>query len=142
MHQLGLPLPSHYGTDFTYSNEVLKIVDKHFKKPLTKSPNRVKISTQFFASKEKQFGKKVGKHARDYGLDPSKVEDRAIFQSIISDIKEHFDEARIGYWRGQSEDVLFYIKGEDVVITNQQGEFISILKGGIHNERVKNARNR
>lgn len=142
MHQLGLLLPSQYGTDFTYSNEVLKTVDKYFKKPLTKSSNRAKISVQFFASKEKQFGKKVGKHAKDYGLNPSKAEDRAIFQSIINDIKENSEEVRTGYWRGQPEDVLFYIKGEDVVITDQQGEFISILKGGINNERVKNARNK
>ena len=108
----------------------------------SQKPQLVKIGTQFFASKEKQFGKKVGKHAKDYGLDPSKAEDRAIFQSIIDDITSNAENVRIGYWRGQPEDVLFYIKGEDVVITDQQGEFISILKGGISNERVKNARNK
>lgn len=43
------------------------------------------------------------------------------------------DEVRIGFWRGQSEDV---------VITDQKNEFISILKGGVNNARVKNARNK
>ena len=52
MHQMGLQLPSKYGNDLTYSNEVLKITDKYFKKPLTKSSNRVKISMQFFAESD------------------------------------------------------------------------------------------
>ena len=102
----------------------------------------VKIGTQFFASKEKQFGMKVGKHAKDYGLDPSKAEDREKFQSIINNVQSNADEVRIGFWRGQKEDVLFYIKGEDVVITDQNNEFITLMKGGVNNVRVKNARNK
>ena len=50
------------------------------------------------------------------------------------------DNKRIGYWRGQPEEVLFYILGEDIVITKQNGEFISIFAGGAKNERIKNAR--
>lgn len=101
---------------------------------------RFKISTQFFASKEKQFGKKVGKHAKDYGLDPSKAEDREKFLQIIKDVKDNAEEIRIGSWRGQENEVLFHIKGEDVVITDQNNEFITLMKGGIDNVRIKNAR--
>lgn len=107
-----------------------------------KAPKLVNIGTQFFASKEKQFGKKVGRHAKDYGLDPSNAEDRKKFQNIIDDIMENKDELRIGFWRGQKEDVLFHIKGEDVVITDQNNEFITLMKGGTSNVRVKNARNK
>ena len=32
MNQLGLEIPSKYGSDFTYSNQVLELVDKYFKK--------------------------------------------------------------------------------------------------------------
>lgn len=122
-----------------------------FKKKYTKAAKdveksektaRMNLGLQFFASKEKQFGKKVGKHASDFGLDPSSAEDREKFQGIIQDIMDNNDEQRIGGWRGQEEEVLFHIKGNDVVITNQANEFITILKGGIDNERVKNARNR
>jgi hypothetical protein len=102
----------------------------------------VRIDMQFFASWEKQFGTKVGKHAMDYGLDPSKAEDREIFHNIINDIMANADEIRIGYWRGQPEDVIFHIKGEDVVITDQNNEFITLMKGGVNNVRVKNARNK
>ena len=48
---------------------------------------------------------------------------------------------KIGTWRGQDEEVLFKIKGKDVVITKQNGEFITILKNGVINSaRIKNAR--
>lgn len=117
-------------------------IGKYFNKPLTNYSGYVKIGLQFFASKEKQFGKKVGKHAIDFGLDPSKTEDREKFQNIIDGIMGDAEDVRIGFWRGQPEEVLFHIHGEDVVITDQKNEFITILKGGINNARVKNARNK
>lgn len=99
-----------------------------------------RIGLQFFASKEKQFGKKLGKHAKDFDLDPSNENDRIKFQNIIDKIITSSDEVRIGEWRGQKDEVLFYIRKSDVVITKQTGEFITILKGGVENVRVKNAR--
>ena len=106
------------------------------------SDDKMKLNLQFFASKEKQFGKKVGKHAKDFGLDPSKAEDREKFNRIINDIIDNAEELKIGYWRGQSDDVLFHIKGSNVVVTKQDNEFITILEGGIKNAKVKNARNK
>ena len=88
---------------------------------------------------KKQFGKKVGKHAVDFGLDPSSETDRTKVYQIVQDIVSTATEQRIGFWRGQSNDVVFHIKGDDVVVTTLNGEFITILKGGINNERVKNA---
>lgn len=88
----------------------------------------------------KQLGRKIGKHARDFGLDETKAEDREKVLEIIENIYKNAEEIRIGAWRGQSEDVLFYIKGNDVVVTKQNGDFITILQGGIDNERIKNAR--
>lgn len=92
---------------------------------------------------KKQYGKKIGKHATDWGLDPSKPEDREKLKTIIIDIhKNHDSPVRIGEWRGQKEEVLFYIKGDDVVITKQNDEFITLIKGGKNSARVKNARER
>lgn len=51
-------------------------------------------------------------------------------ESIIDDIHHHFDEKRIGPWKGQDGDVLFYAKGKDVVVAKRSGEFITILRGG------------
>lgn len=97
---------------------------------------------QFFASKEKQYGRKIGKHAQDFELDPSKAEDREKMIEIINDIVDNCDMVKIGTWRGQDEDVVFYIKGDDVVICKKNKEFVTILKGGVNNARVKNARNK
>lgn len=90
---------------------------------------------------DKQFGKKVGKHTKEYGLDPSKQSDREKMKTIIDDILVNHEEILQGNWRGQEGDVDFYIKGNDVVVVNGN-IFVTILKGGIDNARVKNARKR
>lgn len=89
---------------------------------------------------DKQFGKKVGKHAMDYGLDPSSPEGRKQMHSIIDGICRDADAIAHGNWRGQADSVKFYIKGDDVVVTTEDDVFITILKGGTSNARVKNAR--
>ena len=89
---------------------------------------------------DKQFGKKIGKHASDYGFDPGKAEDRRKMLAIIDDICDSAEEVAHGNWRGQEGSVKFYIKGEDVVVTTEDDVFITILKGGITNARIKNAR--
>ena len=45
---------------------------------------------------DKQFGKKIGKHASDYGLSPNAANDRKKMLDIIKNIVEHSDETRIG----------------------------------------------
>lgn len=89
---------------------------------------------------DKQFGKKIGKHAEDYGLDASFESDRQKIKDIINDIHDNYDEIRTGKFCGQSGDVNFFIKGNDVVICKLNGEFVTIMKGGVNNEWVKNAR--
>lgn len=87
-----------------------------------------------------QFGKKVGKHASDFGMDPSSAEAREQMKQIIYTIVNDADERFYGEWRGQEYPVLFHVKGNDVVIENSSGEFVTILKGGTTNARVENAR--
>ena len=87
-----------------------------------------------------QLGKKVGKHAEDFGLDASKEDDRQKFFEITKAILDNPSEKRVGPWRGQSGDVIFYIKGNDVVVVNSNGEYVTTLKNGVQNMRVKNAR--
>lgn len=102
-----------------------KTVEKNFKNGIIKT--------------DKQFGKKIGKHSADYGLDPSNPKDRIKMEEIIDDILSNPDEKRLGDWRSQPGDSEFYIKGNDVVVVNGN-KFVTILKGGIENARVKNAR--
>lgn len=86
-----------------------------------------------------QLGKKFGKHARDWGLDQSNSEDRDKLVRIIQNIL-YTDDVRKGPWRGQSGLVKFYVKGDDAVVVNNHGQFVTLLKGGANNARIKNAR--
>lgn len=98
----------------------------------------IPLNLQLFSKASKQLGKKLGKHCQDYGLDPSKPQDRQKFIMIINEILAE-KNVRIGTFRGQGE-VLFYIKGNDVVVTKLDGEFVTLLKNGITNVRVKESR--
>lgn len=99
----------------------------------------IKPSELLFAEGQKQFGKKVGKHAADFGLKPYSETDREKLKNMITDIVDSAEEKRAGTWRGQKNDVIFYIKDGNVVVTKENGEFITILEGGSDNARVKNA---
>ncbi|MDT8913753.1 putative T7SS-secreted protein [Amycolatopsis sp. PS_44_ISF1] len=81
----------------------------------------------------KQFGTKVGKHAQDYGLNPADAESRAWVRQHVDDISRTPNEVRQGPWNpqgGGGGDYYFLRKGEDVVVTKSDGEFVTILKGG------------
>ena len=70
-------------------------------------------------------------------------------KEIIDNIVKNPDEVVKGKWRGQGEvlpngnradgPVDFIIKGNDVVVA-KKGEFITVLKDGVNNARVKEAR--
>lgn len=121
---------------------IVKPIENSMNSDIIKKTGLMKLNLQFFASKEKQFGKKIGKHARDYGMNPSVKEDREKMKEIIDSIVKGAEQIKIGSWRGYDDEVLFYIKGEDVVITTQEHEFVTILKGGVSNGRVKIARDK
>lgn len=104
--------------------------------PVTKEPyqpHEIKIT-------DAQFGKKIGKHTSDYGMNPAVADDRGKMKTIITDIVNNAEERFYGEWRGQEYPVLFHVKGDDVVIESSSGEFVTILKGGTTNVRVENAR--
>ena len=90
---------------------------------------------------DKQFGKKIGKHGEyDYGFDIKTKEGREQYRALIEDVRYNFDERAVGDWRSQKEPVIYYIKGENLVVTKLDGEFISLFDGGKTNARAKNAR--
>lgn len=122
----------------TKDTESSKIDLKHPTNPVTGA----QYEEHKLSITDKQFGRKFGKHAPDYNLDQSDPESRAVFRNEIYNIVNEADERCYGDWRGYEYPVLFHIKGDDVVIESKTGEFVSILKGGISNARVKNARER
>ncbi len=86
---------------------------------------------------DKQFGKKIGQHAEDFGLDPSNPAHRAQLRKKIEDIASSPDKVAEGTFRSLPRK--FLVKGEDVVVTTPSGDFVTILKGGINNPSVRRA---
>jgi len=92
----------------------------------------------------KQFGKKLGGHARELGLDPASPQARYAFQSRLQRVFGRADEVRSGPWRGQGAggaegEVLFYRRGHDVLVTTPRGDFVTFLRGGASNSRFRGA---
>ncbi|MFF9853276.1 RHS repeat domain-containing protein [Streptomyces litmocidini] len=78
----------------------------------------------------KQLGKKWGKHAEDYGKHPGDAAARQWYEQRIKDVRSSPDEVRQGPYRpgqGGSDDYWFYKKGDDLVITKNSGEFVSMF---------------
>ena len=69
--------------------------------------NRVKSD---IIKSDKQIGKKIGKHTKEYGLDPSKASDRIKLVKVIDDILMNYDEIVQGSWRSQEGLVDFISK--------------------------------
>lgn len=105
-------------------------------------------SNAAFSITNAQLGKKLGKHVKDFGGNPSNEADRQRVIDAIYDIGTNPDKVVAGYFKGQGAEVgasrgevFFRIKGNDVVVTKPDGTFVTILKDGINNTSVKNALN-
>lgn len=92
---------------------------------------------------DKQLGKKAGKHVREWGLDPSKEEDRSKYLEITEDIVKNHDSIKRVEWYQDSKTGLrtvhvnAYIKGDDVVLVKDDGEYITTMKdGNVKNPKV------
>ncbi|GAB2777337.1 RHS repeat-associated core domain-containing protein [Streptomyces daliensis] len=77
-----------------------------------------------------KFGKKWGKHAQDYGLDPSDANARMWYRDRINEIHRAPDEIRKGDYHpngGGGPDHWFYVKDGDQIILRPDGTFVSLF---------------
>lgn len=93
----------------------------------------------------KQLGKKAGRHMAEWGLDPSSAEDRQKFVDLSKDIRDNADEVRRVPWLFDKDgkrtvEVNAYVKGNDVVLIDDENRYITTMKDGINNNRVKGGR--
>lgn len=87
-----------------------------------------------------QFGAKVGRHMEQFGRDPGNEDDRHWLRNHILQIHQTPLQIREGTFSGQGErlsgghargPVWFYADASDVVITDLNDNFVSILKDGV-----------
>lgn len=79
---------------------------------------------------EGQFGKKWGKHAQDYGLNPGDASARQLFRDKIAEVRGSHDEVRQGPWNpanGGGNDYFFYRRGSDLLVTKGDGQFVTMF---------------
>jgi hypothetical protein len=92
---------------------------------------------------KEQFGAKIGRHMREFGRDPHNEPERTWLMQYIQQIYTHPLQMREGTFSGQGQQlpwgshargpVWFYANERDVVLTDQEDNFITILKDGVRN---------
>ena len=87
-----------------------------------------------------QWGTKSNQHMRDFDLDVTNPAHRQQFRDMVENIGSNPDRVVSGTMSGGGpggrRDVLFYVKGNDVVATSPSGEFVTVLQNGVTNPNV------
>lgn len=112
-------------------------ISREIEKVLAEREAQTAPSASNISFSNEQIGKKIAKHAGDWGLDPSNASDRQAFIDITQGIINYADQITTGEWRDQPNPCTFYRKGDDVVIVNAYGEYVTTMKGGASNARYK-----
>lgn len=106
MSERGIPIPDKYGSDLTYSNKVLAITDKYFKKPLEKddTSDKMSIGIQFFANKSiqkqtsNQLVKSVSSWKKNVELHKDKIEHPERYDTGWESKTEKQKQGLIKHW--------------------------------------------
>ncbi|MER6154971.1 hypothetical protein ABT147_05415 [Streptomyces sp. NPDC001868] len=72
----------------------------------------------------------MGKHAQWYGLNPDDASARQGFRGKIAEVRGSHDEVRQGPWNpknGDEDDYFFYRKGNDLLVTKGDGQFVTMF---------------
>lgn len=95
---------------------------------------------------DKQFGKKLGKHITEFGLDPAKSEDRLKYRETAQDVFESYNEQRFVKWAVnpltgiRDIEVLVRMKDGIALLTHADGRFITMFMDYSNNKRINEGR--
>ena len=98
------------------------------------------IKNTRFNIADRQFGKKFGKYGIEHVSSLKDLEATKIYGEKMYEVRKFYEVRKIGEFKGQTEEVIYYQKGEDLLLTKKDGEFVSLFRGGNENARFKNAR--
>ena len=97
--------------------------DKQTKQAEKKRPEGIPTEANFENSK--RFGKKVGQHMKELGLNPAFMEERLKYKEIINDTIKDAGKIKRGFYTKQEPDAICYEKNEILVLTRSNGEIIT-----------------
>lgn len=134
-----------YETQRAARIERIKEIENNIKSQKKKTPRNPKTGIMYkyheIKFTDEQFGSKIGKHAKDFGMDPSIKKNRNWFKKYIKDIVKHAEERVYLTWKGQEELVIAHIFHDDVVLEDADGCFITIMKMGARNGNIIRGKN-
>ena len=97
--------------------------DKQTKQAEKKRPEGIPTEANFENSK--RFGKKVGQHMEDLGLNAKLSADREKFKAIINETIQGATKIKRGYYTKEEQDVICYQKEDMVILTKPNGDIIT-----------------
>lgn len=59
------------------------------------------------------------------------------FLLVIDDKLDNMKAVNTEKWRGQSRNCTLYKRGDDLVVVNASGEFVTVMRGGASNVRYR-----
>lgn len=59
------------------------------------------------------------------------------FLLVIDDKLDNMKAVNTEKWRGQSRNCTLYKRGDDLVVVNARGEFVTVMRGGASNVRYR-----
>lgn len=99
-----------------------------------------------FSMTDYQFGQKLAKHAREFGLNPANPAHREMLTDIINGTVQNADEFASGVWSGLGGasgavgPANFFVRGTNVVVQNaSNGAFVTVMENGVTNSFVRSA---
>ena len=92
------------------------------------------IKNTRFNITDRRFGKKFGKYGIEYVSSLKDLDATKIYIEKIHEVR------KMGKFKGEDREVVYYQRGYALLLTKKRGEFVSLFRGGNQNARFKNAR--
>ncbi len=92
------------------------------------------IKNTRFNIADRQFGKKFGKYGIEHVSSLKDLEATKIYGEKIYEVR------KIDKFKGENREVVYYQRGDVLLLTKKRGEFVSLFREGNQNVRFKNAR--
>ena len=98
------------------------------------------IKNTRFNIADRQFGKKFGKYGIEYVSSLKGLEATKIYGEKIYEVRKFYELRKIDKFKGENREVVYYQRGDVLLLTKKRGEFVSLFREGNQNVRFKNAR--
>ena len=98
------------------------------------------IKNTRFNIADRQFSKKFGEYGIEYVSSLKDLDATKIYGEKIYEVRKFYELRKIDKFKGENREVVYYQRGDALLLTKKIGEFVSLFRGGNQNAKFKNAR--